>query len=161
MEKSFLYLLIMLVCGSAHSQIQVQPIIDVHLHCAPADWTENNTPLNIVTGLPSTATTGNDLFPKTLMEMDKHNIVLGLLSGPLENVMEWKSKAPERFVIGPQFPMTHKSDLSITEYWPDAKVLREAVKKGEIGVGLANVGEGETRRLRGPINRTENLVTGH
>ena len=119
---------------AAFSQEKGLPIIDVHMHCAPADWDESNTPMNHNTGLPSTATTGKDLLPKTLLEMNKHNIVLGLLSGPLENVMEWKRKAPERFVIGPQFPMAHKSDLSITEYWPDAKELREAVEKGEIGV---------------------------
>ncbi len=134
MKNILIIFLIFFISKSAEAQKQALPIIDMHIHCAPADWTENNTPLNIVTGLPSIATTGNDLFPKTLMEMDKHNIVLGLLSGPLENVMEWKSKAPERFVIGPQFPMAHKSDLSISEYWPDFKELRRAVEKGLIGV---------------------------
>ena len=134
MEKLFLYLLIVLVCGSAHAQIQLQPIIDVHLHCAPADWNESNTPINPVTGLPSTATMGKDLLPKTLLEMDKHNIVLALLSGPLENIREWQSEAPDRFLVGPQFPMTHKSDLSIRKYWPNDKELQNDLESGKIKV---------------------------
>ena len=134
MEKLIMSLLIVLVCGSIHSQDKGQPVIDMHLHCAPADWDEENTPLNRVTGLPSTATTGEDLLPETLLQMDKYNVVFGLLSGPLENVLECNGKAPGRFVIGPQFPMTHKSDLNLMKYLPEAKVLRDYIEKGQIGV---------------------------
>ena len=134
MKRIFVVFLVLLISKSTEAQVEKLPIIDMHLHCAPADWNENNTPMNFVTGLPSKATTGEDLLPETLLEMNKNNIVFGLLSGPLENVMEWKKKAPERFVVGPQFPMAHRSDLSIAEYWPDAKELQEAVEKGEIGV---------------------------
>jgi len=134
MKTILVIFLIFWISKSADAQDESLPIIDMHLDCAPADWNENNTPLNIVTRLPSTATRGEDLLPQTLLEMDKYNVVFGLLSGPLKNVMEWKGKAPERFLVGPQFPMAHKNDLSITEYWPDAKELRDAVEKGEIGV---------------------------
>ena len=66
--------------------------------------------------------------------MDKHHIVLGLLSGPLENIKEWQRKSLDRFLVGPQFPMAHKSDLSIREYWPDDKELRNGLDNGKIKV---------------------------
>lgn len=129
-----LFAFFVFVSTVAFAQEKGLPIIDVHMHCAPADWDESNTPLNHATGLPSTAKTGKDLLPKTLLEMDIHNIVLGLLSGPFENIRVWQSEAPKRFIIGPQFPMTHKSDLSIREYWPDVKELRNALENGKIKV---------------------------
>ena len=134
MKKTLLTFLFAYVWITAFSQEKGLPIIDVHMHCAPADWDESNTPMNHTTGLRSTATTGKDLLPKTLLEMDKHNVVLGILSGPLENIKQWQSKAPDRFFVGPQFPMAHKSDLSIHEYWPNEKDLRNELDNGKIKV---------------------------
>jgi len=134
MGKTLLTFLIAYVSITAFSQDRGLPIIDMHMHCAPADWDENSTPINPATGLPSRATTGKDLLPITLLEMHKHNIVLGLLSGPLENIREWQNEAPDRFLVGPQFPMAHASDLSIGKYWPDVNELRNGVNDGKIGI---------------------------
>jgi hypothetical protein len=110
------------------------PIIDVHLHTIPAAWSAEATPMNPVTGQPSIATTGDDLLPKTLLQMDLHNIQFSLLSGPLGSVQEWISAAPGRFVGGPQFPMTHTSGLDLIDYLPTPAEIRQAVHTGQVGV---------------------------
>jgi predicted TIM-barrel fold metal-dependent hydrolase len=110
------------------------PIIDVHLHTISAAWSAEATPMNPVTGQPSMATTGDDLLPETLLQMDVHNIQIALLSGPLGSVQEWISAAPSRFVGGPQFPMTHKSDLDLVDYLPSLTEIRQMIQSGQIGV---------------------------
>lgn len=112
---------------------QPRRIIDVHLHTIPADWSAGAAPINPVTKKPSTASTGAELLPETLAAMDAYNVVLGLLSGPLESVREWQRSAPERFVGAPQFPMTHTSSLDLRHYIPDIREVREGVEKGQIG----------------------------
>ncbi len=108
-------------------------IIDMHLHTVPAAWSAEATPVNPATGLPSTATTGADLLPQTLLQMEAHNIQLAVLSGPLESVEEWMSAAPGRFVGAPQFPMTHTSALELVRYLPSPDEIRQAAQAGEVG----------------------------
>ena len=106
----------------------------MHLHTTQAAWSAEATPLNPVTGLPSTATTAEDLLPRTLMVMDAHNVELGLLSGSLGSVQEWMSAAPGRFIGGPQFPMSHTSTLDLEPYLPSPDEIRQAVETGQVGV---------------------------
>jgi hypothetical protein len=49
---------------------------------------------------PALAKTDEDILRLTLEAMDKYNIVLGVLSYPLENVYKWKAAAPDRFLLG-------------------------------------------------------------
>ena len=111
-------------------------IIDVHLHTIPAAWSAEATPLNPVTGLPSAATTGDDLLPETIRQMDALNIQLAVLSGPLDSVREWMRAAPDRFVGAPQFPMTHTGSrtLELEAYLPSPDEIRQAVQSGHVGV---------------------------
>lgn len=117
----------------ASSSTAQRRIIDMHLHTVPAAWSAEATPVNPVTGRPSTATRGADLLPQTLAQMEVHGIELGVLSGPLESVEEWMSAAPGRFVGAPQFPMTHTSGLDLVRYLPSPDEIRLAVQAGEVG----------------------------
>ena len=127
-------LLITLPLGMVYAQTEEMPVIDVHMHCLEADWEEGNAPLNHITGLPSTAVTGAELLSETLREMDRLNVVLGLLSGSLECTRSWKSKSPGRFVIGPSFPRYNVGTYGTIEDWPVYNELEDLVKAGEVGV---------------------------
>ena len=111
-------------------------IIDMHLHTIPASWSAEAPPLNPVTGLPSTAMTGDDLLPETLALMDALGVELAVLSGPLGSVQKWIGAAPQLFVGAPQFPMTHTGSrtLELEAYRPSLDELRQAVHSGHVGV---------------------------
>ncbi len=95
--------LILLVCFGQQTPAQERrsPIIDVHLHAyLPGAYPQ--TP-NRVTGRPPVSRTTEEHMRATLEAMDKHNIVLGFVSGPLDAVQMWREFAPERFVGGALF----------------------------------------------------------
>ena len=77
------------------------PIIDMHLHAyLPQAYPQT---ANEVTGKPPVSKTSEEHMRATLDSMDEHNIILGLVSGPLEAVQMWREFAPERFVGGASF----------------------------------------------------------
>jgi len=83
------------------------PIIDMHLHAyIKMPRKPDGTPmprLNMPSpgrDYPALAKTDEDILRLTLEAMDKYNIVLGVLSYPLENVYKWNSAAPGRFLLG-------------------------------------------------------------
>ncbi len=131
-----LCILLLSGCVEEVSSGRPRKIIDVHLHTIPAAWSADTTPVNPATGRPSKATTGADLLPETLKEMEAFNVELGLLSGPLESVKRWKEAAPDLFVGAPQFPMTHRgtSRMDLRTYLPDPEEVRQAVLSGQVGV---------------------------
>jgi hypothetical protein len=70
-------------------------VIDVHLHAGPANWSgpgAANDPVN--------ETHRRDV----LLEMDRNNVRMAIISGPFEFVEYWRRKAPDRFVASPMFP---------------------------------------------------------
>ena len=93
------------------------PIIDMHMH---ASWQvgPDGKPLPLLLGCypgpcevqPGAATTEDQVLRRTLSRMDRHNIVLGFLSGfdgtptdlvpNLERVNAWVRAAPGRFIPG-------------------------------------------------------------
>ena len=82
-----LYLLALAACSpEASGPAAPGRIIDVHLHTVPAEWTAETAPVNPVTGQRSAATTGADLLPQTISQMDEHRVEVAILSGPLESV---------------------------------------------------------------------------
>ncbi len=70
-------------------------VIDVHLHAGPAQWTGPGAPSD-----PANETHRRNV----LLEMDRNNVRLAVISGPIEFVEYWKNQAPERFVASPLFP---------------------------------------------------------
>jgi hypothetical protein len=70
-------------------------LIDVHRHAGPANWSGP--------GAPSDPANENHLRT-VLSEMDRFNVRFAIISGPIEFVEYWKTKAPDRFVASPLFP---------------------------------------------------------
>jgi predicted TIM-barrel fold metal-dependent hydrolase len=99
------------------------PIIDMHLHAyLPQAYPQT---ANQVTGKPPVSKTSEEHMQATLDAMNEHNIVLGLVSGPLEAVQAWREFAPERFVGGAMFGRA--GEVSINE-------LRARLKDGRMGL---------------------------
>jgi len=109
-----------------------QPIIDVHLHAYlpkeakfvdfPATYVQVPNP---VTGQVPKSKTAGEHMRATLAMMDKHNIVLGYVSGPLEAVEMWHKFAPNRFVGGAY--LDRAGIVSLSE-------LRSRFKDGRLGL---------------------------
>ncbi len=71
------------------------PIIDMHLHTDPPDSMFGRP--NPATGAPG-ASSGAALRDATLAEMDRHNVVLAVLSGYPETLPLWTGGTPQRFI---------------------------------------------------------------
>jgi uncharacterized protein len=104
--------------SSTFGQRRHLPIIDVHLHCFAADDRWNVRAPNPVTGRPLTATTEESHFRATLAEMDRYNIVKGMISEDYGAALRWDAAAPGRFIIGYAFddPATASLDFIRREY---------------------------------------------
>lgn len=81
---------------------QRPPVIDVHLHAytevppgASASWTGEPE----ARALPG-ATSAEEHMQATLAEMERYNVVLGVVSGPEKAVRTWHEAAPDRFIGG-------------------------------------------------------------
>ncbi len=121
------------------------PIIDMHMHvsgplprtdsggvmprvCLPHGWCD---------GAPTQAKDDAQVRALTLEAMQRNNIVLGFLSGPVDGVREWVDAAPGRFLAGPFIVNPHAVDLD---------QLRAAYRAGQLqGMGelatqLAGIG---------------------
>lgn len=119
--------------GFAAPAQQRPPIIDMHMHA----WLRNitNVPAPCM-GFPCAARppayTGKEaIFRGTLAEMDRHNVVLGFLSGRPEDVDEWMKRAPGRFLPAPWIPFELGSSRL-----PDIESLRRDYRSGRFkGMG--------------------------
>ncbi|MGH2376668.1 MAG: amidohydrolase family protein [bacterium] len=67
----------------------------MHLHAGPAGWTGPGAPNDSV---------NERHLGDVLATMDRHGVRLALISGPMEFVEFWKSKAPDRFVASVMLP---------------------------------------------------------
>lgn len=113
----------LLVATSVEGQDNRPPIIDVHLHAySPGSLGQ---PPNPVTGQLPTSRTSEAHMQSTLAEMDRHNVVLGVVTGPLEAVQAWIDFAPERFIAGSYFDRPGQVALS---------ALRERFMDGRLGL---------------------------
>src|SRR5262245_28038577 len=77
------------------------PIIDVHMHCYPADMALPAL-ANPITGKPTGLKDGKAHLEACLAEMKRLNIVRGIVSGGdgdrLAAALEWQQKAPDRII---------------------------------------------------------------
>lgn len=74
---------------------QRQPVIDVHLHALGVETMRRQGP-NPVTHAAATASVEENVR-RTLAEMKKHNVVLGIIGGSTQEVEAFLAAAPERF----------------------------------------------------------------
>ena len=86
------------------ANIKKPPVIDMHLHA----FTASSQP-NPVTGKPSAYTTDNALLQATLAAMERYNIVMAVVSGPLNLVKQWRDAAPSRFICSPAYPLYNEN----------------------------------------------------
>ncbi len=102
------------------------PIIDMHLHAFGWDEFGTPPPPHEVTGRQPTARDDNKALTATLDVMQRHGIVLGVASGPLEQVRRWRQAAPERLLgaayTGPRDEL------------PEVPRLRRLFETGELAV---------------------------
>ena len=121
------------VVGLSAQAQQRPPIIDMHMHA----WLRNitNVPVPCMgspcTSRPSAYNGKDAVFRGTLAEMDRHNVVLGFLSGAPESVDQWMKMAPGRFLPTPWVPFELGSSRL-----PDLEGLRRDYRSGRFkGMG--------------------------
>ncbi|MCH9650721.1 MAG: amidohydrolase family protein [Deltaproteobacteria bacterium] len=102
------------------------PIIDMHLHAFGWDEYGDPPPPNEITGKQPAARSDDEAMEATLLEMARHGIVMGVASGPLDQVLRWRRAAPDRILGG---VYTGSRDAL-----PDLARLRELFDSGEIAV---------------------------
>lgn len=90
--------LIALLCYPAAAQ--PQPIIDMHLHAFGYDQYGFPPPPNEISGNIPAAGSDAEAIKAALAAMTRHNIVLALASGPLDQVLKWKEADPRRIIGG-------------------------------------------------------------
>jgi predicted TIM-barrel fold metal-dependent hydrolase len=100
--------------------------IDVHLHSFYFNYTgEWNNVFPILYKLKP-ANSPDDLLQQTILAMNTHNIVKGLVCGSPESVDRWKNSYPDRFITS--IPI----DFWDNKMVPSIDFLRERHEKGKL-----------------------------
>ena len=99
------------------------PIIDMHLHAYSVNASQDLQFFWLPEGFEASKST-EQLLEETLAEMERHNIVKGWASGPIEVVTRWKAAAPAIIVAAPDF-ISKKS-------FPSVEQLREEFESGRL-----------------------------
>jgi uncharacterized protein len=114
---------------AAEAIAQRSPVIDVHLHSYTevppqmrAEWADRAEARALLA--PATA---EEHMRQTLAEMDRYNVVLGVVSGSESSIRAWQNAAPGRFIGG-----AFLGDDGLPEHSVDS--LRALVEEGTIGV---------------------------
>jgi len=123
--KALALLLAALVAGPGIAQDR-GPIIDMHLHAFGFDEFGDPPPPNEITGLVPSARTDEAALRATIAEMQKHNVVLAVASGPLPDVLRWASVDPARFMGG--------AGVGPLDALPDVESLRRLAQDRQIAV---------------------------
>ena len=123
------FLLLLFVCFATEAIAQRSPVIDIHLHsytAVPAgmraDWADRPDAQSLV--VPASA---EEHMRATLAEMDRYNVVLGVVSGPEASLRTWHEAAPGRFIGGAFIGEDGLPEHSVDE-------LRALVEEGTVGV---------------------------
>lgn len=113
MKKISLILLLFLTLQHTYSQERL-PIIDMHLHSSTEIWSDVSPcyPPGNCEGIKTTVSDPKELLGLTIAQMDKHNIVLAVLSGnDLDESYRW-AKVDSRFIVGPMIENPADVDLN-------------------------------------------------
>jgi len=120
---------------------QQEPIIDVHVHTLR----ENDPQIrmaNPVTGQPVKAVTTSAHEKTVLEEMQRLGVVKAVVSGPYDDVLQWKKDAPDKVIVGISFRDWTKLDLGLLR--TEAKAGRLQVI-GEMAPQYAGIGPNDPR----------------
>jgi hypothetical protein len=86
-----LFLAFSIVASSAgEDRLSPRPVIDVHLHAGPIDWTGP--------GMPSDPA-NDDHLRNVLSQMDRYNVRLATISGPMDFVEYWKKRRQNALLL--------------------------------------------------------------
>jgi len=117
--------------GAGKDSPSQRPVIDVHLHAGPKGWSGP--------GAPSDPANDNHLHGM-LSQMDRYNVRLAVISGPMDFVEYWKKKAPERFIASLMFPcdggrapLGGRQCFSSNSVLPDINWARDRYSHGYFG----------------------------
>lgn len=119
-------LLISPLIFAQRAQPQRQPIIDMHMHADPTDQFTHPNP-NPVTGKDPGFRNESEHMRATFDAMRRHNIVKGIVSGPIEVVRRWHDADPVHVVAAPYFEGNPDTPL------PDLDALRSEYAAGWLG----------------------------
>lgn len=130
--RSLLFLVLSVVpaTGGADPTSQ-RVVIDVHMHAGPAVWSGPGAPGDPV---------NEAHLREVLSEMDRNNVRVAVISGPIEFVDFWKRKGAERFVASPMFPcdggvapLGGRQCFPSRAPFPDLAWLRDRYSSGSLG----------------------------
>jgi len=124
-----LFCIISTIClFSSHTLAQGdrQPVIDMHMHSQTEIWADQRLCFpQPCESLPSMVTESANLRPAALAAMDEYNVVLAVVSGEIDTVLEWTYESRESFVTG--ILIGRPDDISYAD-------LREHFESGRVQV---------------------------
>ena len=92
---------ILLLSSTIQAQDKRQPVIDMHMHSQTEIWADQRFCFpQPCESLPSMVTDSANLRPAALAAMDEYNVVLAVVSGEIDAVLEWTYESRESFVTG-------------------------------------------------------------
>ena len=110
------------------------PVVDIHMHTYQWNKYGDPPPPNLITGDVPAARSDTEAIKAYIDQMDRYNIVLAVGSGQLETARKWKAHAPERFLIGMEFPRYTAPVNNRLEQWPDVDELRTLYESGQLQI---------------------------
>jgi predicted TIM-barrel fold metal-dependent hydrolase len=97
----FFMSVILLLSSTTQAQQGRQPVIDMHMHSQTAIWADQRLCFpQPCEALPSMVTDSANLRPAAIAAMAEYNVVLAVVSGEIDEVLEWTNESRESFVTG-------------------------------------------------------------
>jgi predicted TIM-barrel fold metal-dependent hydrolase len=91
----------LLSAPQSQAQTGRAPVIDMHLHSQTEIWADSRLCFpQPCERLSSKITDPEQLRPTALAEMEKYNVVLAVVSGERETVLQWTEGMQDRFITG-------------------------------------------------------------
>lgn len=117
MRQLLLSLLINIAWINVSAQGEKLPIIDIHLHAQDAIWSKTMVcSPQPCTGARTQIRKLSELLPRTVEEMKKNNVVLGVVTwDDLGKIYKWDAYDPELFLTGVAVWDPNEPDISFIE----------------------------------------------
>lgn len=116
----------LLLAKQSQAQDERLPVIDMHLHSITEIWSEKRLCFpEPCESLPTMVTDPKQLRPAALAEMEKYNVVLAVVSGPLDEVLPWTDSEEDRFMTG--IAIWRPDDIAYTD-------LKNLLESGRVQV---------------------------
>ncbi len=120
--------LIALVTGALVAQESriSRPIIDMHMHSNTSIWSDKRYCFpQPCERLPSKFNDPQELRPAAIAQMDEYNVVLAVVSGSRDDVLQWTEDMQDRFITGIQ--INHPDRIAYSD-------LKDLLESGRVQV---------------------------